>query len=91
MNVAALIPFTLGPATVVLGAPHRTNDLDGDKHRRTLRAAETASLKVRMGVTSVAFGLTFVLTRLAPARDALSVICRPGGTEVTRRRRAGRT
>jgi hypothetical protein len=39
------------------------------------------------GVASVAFGLTYVLTRLAPTRDALSVICRrrapgwPGGVE----------
>ena len=29
------------------GAPHRTNDLDGDKHRRTLHDAETALLTQR--------------------------------------------
>jgi transposase len=29
------------------GAPHRTNDLDGDKHRRTLNGAENASLTQR--------------------------------------------
>jgi len=29
------------------GAPHRTNDLDGDKRRRTLKGAETAPLTQR--------------------------------------------
>jgi len=29
------------------GAPHRTNDLDGDKRRRTLKGAETAHLTQR--------------------------------------------
>jgi hypothetical protein len=37
------------------GVPHRTNDLDRDKRRRTIHGAETASLTVR-GARSLAAG-----------------------------------
>ena len=57
------------------GAPHRTNDLDGDKHRRTLQGAETAPLTQR-GTRSVRVA--------APKSD------RPVARRLTHRRGRGR-